>query len=302
MNFRQLQYAVLLSQQLNFSQVAEQLGISQPALSKQIIALEQEAGVRLFDRSTVPLSLTAAGERFIEDAKELLFREDQLKRSMEEFKSGEKGRLKIGVSPFRCQYLMGPIVKQLRERFPNLQVVLHEAGSAQLHKGAVEGQFDFAIVNLPVDEALLDVIKLSPEQLVLAVPNELTYLIDNTRHVSGDPYATVDLADCEKLPFIVLSKQQELRQLFDKLCVTAGLRSEITAEVVGISTAWNMARSGVGATVLPLPFLQKEQLDNRLTYYSLNQTSSMRQPAVIVRKNQYVSEYARYAIELLKNI
>ena len=84
MNSRQLQYVLLLSKELNFSQVAEQLNISQPALSKQIMALEKELNVKLFDRSSIPLTLTPAGERFVSDAKELLFREEQLKRTMED--------------------------------------------------------------------------------------------------------------------------------------------------------------------------------------------------------------------------
>ena len=90
MNSRQLQYALMLAGELNFSQVADKLNISQPALSKQILQLEQELGVKLFDRSTSPVSLTAAGECFVKEAREILFREDQLKRKMEEYGSGEK--------------------------------------------------------------------------------------------------------------------------------------------------------------------------------------------------------------------
>ena len=62
MNSRQLHYAILLSQIRNFSQVAEKLDITQPALSKQILNLENELGVKLFDRNTIPLTLTPAGE------------------------------------------------------------------------------------------------------------------------------------------------------------------------------------------------------------------------------------------------
>jgi len=72
MNSRQLQYAIKLSEVRNFSQVAEQLNISQPALSKQILSLEQELGVKLFDRNTSPLTLTPAGDIFIEEAKNYL--------------------------------------------------------------------------------------------------------------------------------------------------------------------------------------------------------------------------------------
>ena len=118
MNTKQIQYAVELSLDLNFSQTADRLGISQPALSKQILALEKELEVRLFDRATVPMTLTAAGEHFIRRARELLYQEDQLLRSMDAYKSGESGRLVIGISPFRSQYLIPSVVQAVRRRLP----------------------------------------------------------------------------------------------------------------------------------------------------------------------------------------
>lgn len=302
MNSRQLQNAILLSQTLNFSKAAAQLNITQPALSKQIFSLEDELGVELFDRSGTPLKLTSAGKTFIRDAKEMLFREEQLKRSMEEFKNDERGVLNIGVSPFRMVYLIPQIVKTLREKFPGLQIVLNEDNSAQLHKGAVDGLYDFAIVNLPVDETMLDVTLLSPERLVLAVPKQFINLIHLEKSVNSEPYPLVKLTDCKDLPFITLSSQQELRRLFDKLCVVSGLRPNIVSEVVGITSAWSMARAGVGATILPLQFLNNTMLEDDLTFFTIDHESTVRQPAVITRKGQYISKYAEYAINLLKNI
>ena len=76
MNTKQIQYALALSETLSFSQVAEQLGITQPALSKQIQHLETELGVKLFDRNHSPLTLTPAGEYFVRNARELVYKED----------------------------------------------------------------------------------------------------------------------------------------------------------------------------------------------------------------------------------
>lgn len=299
MNYRQLQYAVMLAQTRNYSQVAESLSITQPALSKQIINLEQDLGVKLFDRSTTPITLTPAGEHFIEAAQELLYKEDQLKRSMEGFKTGEKGRLVIGISPFRSLYLVPSVIRRLHERFPNLQVIMNETNSVQLHKEAVDGQYDLAIMNLPVDEALLDVFPLEPEKIVLAIPDSLAGQIKTTPPANGSPYKVVKLEDCSDLPFIVLKKHQILRQLFDKLCITSNFRPNISTEVVGIATAWAMVRAGVGATILPLQFLQEEHFNDGITILSLTQSASTRQPVIVTRKGQPTSEYARYAIELL---
>ena len=89
MNNKQLKYAIALSRSLNFSQVAEKLGISQPALSKQILNLEKDLGVELFDRKQNPIALTPAGEHFFAEVQDLVYREEQLYKSMDDFKSGK---------------------------------------------------------------------------------------------------------------------------------------------------------------------------------------------------------------------
>ena len=296
MNSKQLQYAVLLSEIRNFSLVAEHLNISQPALSKQISGLEQELGLRLFDRSTTPLSLTPAGTHFIQSAKELLYREDQLKRSMEDFKSGQRGTLTIGISPFRSLYLIAPVAKKIREKFPGIEVVLHEAGSDQLRKDAAEGKLDFAIVNLPVDDSILDVTPIEPDKLILAVPKSM---LGRISPLPSSPLPRLDLKECRELPFIVVGQSQEMRRLFDKLCTAVDLKPEIAMEVVGVTTAWAMARAGIGATLLPLQFAASMSSDDALSYLVLESSTHSRQPAVITRRGQYLSEYAKFAIELL---
>lgn len=294
MNSRQLQYVLMLSEARSFSQVADELDISQPALSKQIISLENELGVKLFDRNTSPLTLTPAGEFFVSKARDILFEEDVLLKTIARYKSGENGRLTIGVSPFRSLYLMPPFVAAMKERFPNLQIVLQEYGRAILHKGINEGQFDFIITNLPVDETKLDAIPLEKDQLVLAVPNRLLHLLPIRQ---GE---RIDFSECATLPFAVVSKDQEMRQLFDKLCTLAHIRPNIYVEVVCITTAWAMAQAGVAATLLPRQFIQADYADNDVTLFELSQGAYIRQPAIVTRKGQFISQYAQYAMELLQ--
>lgn len=294
MNSRQLQYAILLSETLNFSQVADRLGISQPSLSKQILALEAELGIKLFDRNHSPMTITPAGEFFLQEARELLYKEDQLYKGLDRFKSGENGRLVIGVSPFRSLYLMPAIVRKVKKKFPGVRVVLHEASAAQLRKEAVEGKYDFALLNLPVDESVLDVMPIEPDTLVLAVPESLLHLLPD---VSG---TSVDFSQAKDLPFVVLGQSQELRQLFDKLCAGADFHPHIAAEVVGITTAWAMAHAGVGAALLPLQFLSSQSFDDKLHLFTIRNNAYTRQPAIVTRRGQYISDYARYAMELLR--
>lgn len=299
MNLRQLQYAVLLSQVLNISQAAETLGISQPALSKQIAGLEKEIGVELFNRSTVPLTMTAAGECFVKEAKEILLKEDELYRIMSDFKSGKKGKITIGISPFRAAYFLYDVIIKLQGIFPGLQVVLSEKNSAQLLKDTQEGLLDFSILNLPVDETVFDVIPLDKEPVVLAVPKHFLDEKGITGNTEKKKFPISFLAKFKDVPFIALGKSQELRVLFDRLCSVAGLSPNITTEVVGITTAYNLAKAGIGAAILPRRLVENSDIGENLLIFDLKNTACVRQPAIVMRKGQYISKYTKEAIDLI---
>ncbi len=296
MNTKQIQYVLALSETLSFSQVAEQLGITQPALSKQIQHIENELGVKLFDRNHSPLTLTPAGEYFVRNAKELVYKEEQLRKALGQFSSGENGRLVIGVTPFRSLYLMPELVKQMRSRYPGVQVSLQEVTSTQLRKEAAEGKYDFAVVNLPVDTSLFDVTPLEPDTLVLAVHNTM---VGDLPVANDGKYVTVDFKEFENLPFVVLSSGQELRQLFDGLCTTFNAYPTIAAEVNGVATAWAMARAGVGVALLPLQFVRSQNFDDNLSLYIVKSNLYSRQPVIVTRRGQVRTPYADFAIGLL---
>jgi len=294
LNARQLEYAIRLARVRNFSQVAEELKISQPALSKQILHLESELGTKLFDRNTSPLTLTPAGEYFVREAQELLYREDQLLRSMERYRSGEAGELVIGATPFRSSYLMPRVVARLRQKFPGIRVRLAEYGSDILRREVAEGRYDLAVVNLPVDDSVLEARPLEKDRLVLVMHRDLL-----EQHKMLRTEQSVELGQCAEVPFVVVGQSQEMRQLFDKLCARAEIHPAIAAEVVGLTTVWDMACAGVGAALLPLQFVESKAKDD-IAILPLRDAVYSRQVAIVTKRGQYLSEAARYAIELLE--
>lgn len=296
-NNKQLEYAIELSKHLNFSLVAEKLRISQPALSKQISNLEKELGVELFNRKKKHITLSAAGEYFFREAQSLLYREEQLYRSMEDFKSGKCGNLIIGISPFRSLYLLPNLCKKIKEKYPGVKIILHEDSSDQLRKKAEEEKFDFAIVNLPVDESLFDITPIEQDKLVLSVPVNMLSLISSK---TKDEMSQIDFKDCKNLPFIVVGKNQEMRILFEKICSSSNIQPKIAMEVVGLATAWAMTRAGIGATLLPMQFIKSMEIDNSIRLFIPDCETNIRQPAIITRHGQYISEYAKYAMVILK--
>ena len=297
MNSRQLQYAVILAETRNFSTAAEKLNISQPAFSKQIIALENELGLKLFDRSSSPLALTPAGEFFIEKSRKLLFEEDVLRKTLEMYKSGKKGRLVIGAVPFRSSYMMPTLIKEVKKNFPEIKVVLSEYGLSVLEEGLLEGEYDFAIMNLPVNNPEFETIPLEEDKLVLAVPKKYKIFVKSNKNGEID-----DLSAVKDVPFVTVSKEQEMRKLFDALCAEADFTPEIYAQVTGVATAWEVTKSGEAATIIPKQFIDAKGGAEGIEIYEIKNTPYKRQSAVVLRRGQYVSEYAKFAIEELKKM
>ncbi len=295
MNSRQLQYAILLSKIRNFSQVAEKLNISQPALSKQILALESELGVKLFDRNASPLALTPAGEHFIREAESLLFKESQLLRSMEQFRSGEAGTLTVGITPFRSTYLIADAISKVRKAYPDIRIRLHEEPSLILKKDVAEGKFDLAIVNLPVDDSVLEVMPLETDRLVLVIPSAMAATLPESSN------GTVRFQDCESIPFAVVGAAQEMRQLFEKLCARTKINPPIAVEALNLTTVWSVARAGIAATILPKQFVT-QMPQEELTILDIEDAPYIQQPVVAFRHDQVLTDAAKYLISLLTDI
>jgi len=295
LNNKQLEYAIELSKSLNFSTTAEKLKISQPALSKHISNLEKELGTILFDRRKNPIELTAAGEYFFREVKDVLFREKQLYRSMADFNSEVRGNLTIGISPFRSLYFIHEVLSKINEKYPKVKIILREYSSDILRENAAEGNYDFAIVNLPVDESVFDIYPLEKETLVLAVPEKLASSLPGTYKKMSE----IDFKYCENLPFIAVSPTQEMRKIYEKMCAEAEIVPNIVMEVVGLNTAWTMVRSGIGATLLPVKFVESTSYKEDVRFYIPKGDITNRRPAVIMKHGQHLPEYAKYAIELL---
>ena len=99
MDFRELTYITAVADEHSVTEAAKRLYISQPSLSYIISKAEQELGVKLFDRKTNPLTLTYAGEIYVERAREILRIRDNMRRELTDIGHGQKGRINIGFSP-----------------------------------------------------------------------------------------------------------------------------------------------------------------------------------------------------------
>jgi DNA-binding transcriptional LysR family regulator len=284
----------MVAEEKSFSKAAQKLYIAQPSLSQYIQKLEQQLGVQLFDRTTNPINLTYAGELYIETAKQILDLKDQLSQQMEDIANLRKGRLKIGIAPFRSTYIMPKVFPLFHEKFPGIEVLLVEGTSSELEELALKGVTDISIMMLPVPEEYFSYVPIAKEEILVAVP---------PKHPASNSLSNeILLSTLKEESFILLKQSQKLHQIALDLCKEAGFKPRVVLETESIETAHALVTAGMGVSFLPdiLPLSSKFSKQPR--YFSIKEYTEKREMVVGYRKGRYLSKAAIEFINILKDV
>jgi DNA-binding transcriptional LysR family regulator len=303
MDFRELQYMLMVAEEKSFSKAAQKLYIAQPSLSQYIQKVEQQMGVQLFDRSSSPLNLTFAGELYVETAKRILDLKDQLSQQIEDIANLKKGRLSIGLSSFRSTYIMPLLLPLFHERFPGIEVVLYEGTSVELENSALNGTTDITITTLPIQENLLSYESIFTEEVLIALPPN--YKISESLLESSptqNKYPQISLAALSKEPFILLKQNQKLHQIATSLCRQAGFKPRIILESESIEAAHALVAAGIGVAFIPDTLAKFKKVSSHPQYFSLRGQAPSRTVIIAYRKGRYLSRPANEFINIAKEI
>jgi DNA-binding transcriptional LysR family regulator len=146
MELVQLKYFVTIAESLSFTRAADLVHVSQPALSYQMKRLEEELGIRLFDRHGRSISLTSDGLVFLPLAQGVLSRASEAVRVVRDYSGVEIGEVIMGVAPSVSTYLMPELLASFHQVFPRVRVDMVEDGDQQLQRRVSAGSMDFAVV------------------------------------------------------------------------------------------------------------------------------------------------------------
>jgi DNA-binding transcriptional LysR family regulator len=246
MELRHLRYFVALAEQLHFARAAESLHLTQPALSHQIKALEQDLEVRLFDRTKREVTLTEAGSYFLPEAQATLKQAERAQAVAKRVARGELGNLRLGYNssvPFTV--ILPQIASALRQDAPELQLVLEEmVGPEQLIKIA-GGKLDAGILRLPVEQQLphLETKVLIKERMVIAIRED--------HPVAG--LKQISVADLRNESFIVWQGVQPMT-LYDHLLALVqegGFPLRVTQAAPSLPAMIALVAGGAGIAYVP---------------------------------------------------
>ena len=244
MELRHLRYFVAVAQELHFRRAAEKLHIVQPALSKQISALEKELGVPLLDRDRRHVALTEAGQVFLEEALEVLAQADGAATRARAVSRGEVGRLDIGFIQPALADLLPRTMRVFRQVHPGVKLTIAETTSRTAVERIVSRSMHFAFTRLPTeDRPDLCTEVISEEQVLLVVPK-------------GHPLAAreaVAIADLAEEDLILIDRrvEPELHDYYVSACNTAGFSPRVAHEVNSTSVAIGLTAGGLGIGFAP---------------------------------------------------
>lgn len=170
MNTDYLRYFVAVAEELHFRRAAERLFMAQQPLSRQVQRLEAECGVKLFERTTRRVALTAAGEAFLEEVRRTLAALDRAVKTARRAANEEVGTLRLGYTATALYNVLPEAVRAFREQYPEVQLELTEMSSAGLERALLAKDIQAALLYGPVADAAVESVLLLEEPLVVALP------------------------------------------------------------------------------------------------------------------------------------
>ena len=234
MELHQLEYVLALQKYMQFSLAAEEINISQPALSHGIKKLEQELGVNLFTRNTRSVQLTTAGEEFVIFAKRILSEVEKARSSMLAHASLSKGNIKVGAIPIITYLGITPIIAAFQKVYPGINMEISEEDTDILLKKMNTSELDVAFLNSTnITQDEYDFYPLINDKMVLYV--------SRSHRIAG--LKSVDLSELSEEKFLVVTG---LKNDFIKHCRLSGFEPNIILVSIQALTVKELVEAGLG--------------------------------------------------------
>lgn len=258
MNFQNLEYFLAAARELNMTRAAEELHISQQALSNHIIKLEQELSCQLFDRSH-GLTLTYSGKQLEKSASQILDLKHQALQAISDINQNERGELRIGISHTRGQAILPFLLPEYQRTHPLVELSILEGSSLEIEEWLAKGQADVIIGYAPFLLESCESKELMKERMYLLAPKDYLkekYGKEEAERLIAEYRQKPDISLFGEEPFVMLEKGDRIRALMEREFYLRGLKPKILVETENIQTACALCAEGMGFTVCPEIYLK----------------------------------------------
>jgi DNA-binding transcriptional LysR family regulator len=301
MDFRELTYVEAIARHQNITKAAEALYVSQPTLSKFLISLESDLGVKLFRRLGHKYLPTYAGERYLDYAGQILRLKNDLDVELADMIKRDVGVLNLAFARMRCTYMLPGTLPDFRARHPNVRVNIFEGSSDENDRRLLAGEVELAFYSRPaVENPQIDYEVLDREELLICTCKDHPLKRFAKPNPQGYPILEPQLLEKEQV--ILLQPEQRTRQLTDALFQERHLRFENVMSTSNLPAAMGLVSRAYGVSFLFEPHIRHRDERLSIDCYSIGGGRVLSDFVAASRKGSYISAYAREYIELVREL
>lgn len=286
MELKELRGLIALAELGTLTLAAEHLHLSPAAIHKQLKVLEQELGVRLYEKVGRNLQLTGATEALLPHLKEMMVQYDSAVAALAAWKGVHRGIIRIGTGPTIGAYLLPVLIKKFRRSFPGLELLVETGNTPVLLDSLSKGALDLALV---VSSDLLEGENFSIEchwDFELAL---VTHQRQSPTHVR--------LADLSHSRFILFKKGSRMEEPIDRYFASHGLKPNVIMRFDNSEAIKAMISSGLGISMLPIWIVDSDLKRGRLTLIRQAEPPLCSKVALVSRRTKFVPRAVQSFIE-----
>lgn len=295
MNTKQAFYIRTIAEEGSITAAAQKLYISQPSLSQTLKQIEAELGLPLFDRDTLPLRPTFAGERYLECADAVLAANGRLERQLQEIRTENSGRLRLGISVQRAMQILPDAMPWFEMQFPNVSIELTEAGSAYLEELVLHGQVDLALAALESTSIRLDYTLIERETIGILAGHGSALC---GKYPDGTP---LTFADAHSENFVSLRHGHSVRVVQDALFRKYGMEPRILLETDSLEVAKRVTL-GCAACMLCSDIYADKAARRHGSFFPLRDYENHRHFFACRRKDEQLPRYADSFVQIVTQV
>jgi DNA-binding transcriptional LysR family regulator len=284
MEIRQMENFIVVCEELHFTRAADKIGISQPTLSQQIRALEDELGVPLFDRVGKKIVMTQAGTLFLEHCIQMVRHLQNTQDALAEFRNDQRGKLVIGVLPSDLDYRLTPLLVHFHAHFP--KVKLKVVSSIYVLNQVLDNEVDIGIELTSISDDRLVRIPLCSEEYVLVVSENHAWAERNE----------IGIKELRDIQTVMFPEGFTGRELVDGYCRKYGFTLNTIMETSSATSIISLVKANVGGTVLPYPLI-KAMNEPTLRIIRITDDAPYRHFEIIHRSDRYLTQSAKAFID-----
>lgn len=301
MTERELFYMKTIAKEKSISKAAARLYVSQPSLSQYVARVESALGEKIFIRTGNGLILTYAGEKYMQAATNILNIYSDFKNEISGMSQLKSGRMTIGITYFLSMLILSDILSAFQLAYPAIEIFVVERSTNELEKLLAAGEIDFAVMHihkkLPVNTEIHAHCHLltDPFVAVMSKHDPLTKVLPDS-----DGIPTITLNQLKDSRFIMVHKDQRIRQISDFILASADFSPKIALTTRNCETARQLSVRGVGISLLPMSYINHFSDNRDAMICRLDNTDAYWIRSVMTQKSGYLSAASQEFIVMLR--